>query len=255
MMRRFNGQIHQTVRWGALILGLGLAMGTSAADIEAYTEDWAPYNFEENGEVKGISTDILRAACAKAKLQCTFSMVPWARAYKTAQTQYQALAYTTARRPDRENEFLWVGPILPRTTWVYQTSATRTPVQNLGDLAKLRIGVVRGEAAEKDLLAAGVPATALSQQATNTDVLRMLRAGDVDAMVDTEVGMRWNMKTAGATMAGIIQTIKLTDAGGYYFAINPATPVTTVKKLQDAVDELRSKGKITKITRRYLGTP
>jgi len=243
-------------RWGGVtVLALATTLGAAGADLDAYTEDWAPYNFEENGKIRGISTDILRAACAKAKLECSIALVPWARAYKTAQTQYQALAFTTARKPDREHEFLWVGPILPRTTWVYQSAAGKTPAKNFGDLASLRIGVVRGEASQKDLLAAGVPASALVEQATNADVLRMLRSGAVDAMVDTEVGMRWNLKAAGANPAVVRQTLKLTDEGGYYFAINPATPTTTVKKLQDAVESLRNSGQITKITRNYLGAP
>ena len=255
MMSRFKRNSHQTARWGAMLLALSFAIGTRAADIEAYTEDWAPYNFEVNGEVKGISTDILRAACARAKLECKISMVPWARAYKTAQTQYQAMAYTTARRPDREGEFQWVGPILPRTTWVYQSSSTKTTVKSVGDLSKLRIGVVRGEAAAKDLLAAGIPSLALVEQATNSDVLRMLREGSVDAMVDTEVGMHWSLKATGTNAGSVRQTIKLTDEGGYYFAVNLATPAATVKKLQDAVDEMRHSGQITQITRRYVGGP
>ena len=250
-----TGYLHTLLHWGAVVLSFGLTMGATAADIEAYTEEWAPYNFEENGEVKGISTDILRAACAKAKLECSIALVPWARAYKTAQTEFQAMAYTTARKPDRENEFQWVGPILPRTTWIYQSASNKTPVREIGDLATLRIGVVRGEAAEKDLLAAGVPESALVEQATNADVLRMLRNGGVDAMVDTEVGMRWSLKSSGRASTVVRQTIKLTDEGGYYFALNPATPPATVKKLQDAVDALRSNGQLTKIARRYLGTP
>lgn len=254
-MQKLARRTVQGVPWSAFFLAWSLCTGASAADLEAYTEDWAPYNFAENGEVKGISTDILRAACSKAKLECTISLVPWARAYKTAQTQFQTLAYTTARKPDRENEFLWVGPILPRTTWLYQASTARKPIRRLGDLANLRIGVVRGEAAENDLLAAGVPPSALVEQATNADVLRMLRAGAIDAMVDTEVGMRWSLKTTGWANSSVRQTIKLTDEGGYYFAVNPATPSTTVRKLQDAVDDLRSKGQIAKITRRYLGAP
>ena len=255
MRRHDTGQLHRTIRRGALVLGLGFTLGCAAADLEAYTEDWAPYNFEENGEIKGISTDILRAACTKAKLECSIAMVPWARAYKTAQTQFQALAYTTARKPDRENEFQWVGPILPRTTWVYQAASAKAPIREIADLAKLRIGVVRGEAAKKDLLAAGVPESALVEQATNADVLRMLRTGGVDAMVDTEVGMRWSLKSAGRASSVVRQTIKLTDEGGYYFALNLATPPATVKKLQDAVDALRSSGQINAIARRYLGAP
>lgn len=233
-------------------VGLGLALNAHASDLNAYTEDWAPYNYEENGQVRGISTDILRAACSAAKLDCSIALVPWARAYKNASTEPKALAYTTARKPSREHEFAWVGPILPRSTWVYTREDGTAPPANAADLAKLRIGIVRGEAAEQDLLAAGVPAAALVAQPSNVDVLRMLLAGAVDAMVDTEIGMQWNLKNQGLTARSVQQAFKLTDEGAYYFAIHPGTPAQTVDKLQAAVDKLRASGQIQRITRRYL---
>lgn len=239
-----------------LSMGLGLALASAqASDLNAYTEDWPPYNFEENGQVRGISTDILRAACNSAKLECRIALVPWARAYKSASTEPKALAYTTARKPSREHEFSWVGPILPRSTWVYIRADGTAPPANAAELAKLRIGIVRGEAAENDLLAAGVTATALMAQPTNSDVLRLLLAGGVDAMVDTEIAMRWKLKNQGVAAHAVHPAFKLSEEGAYYFAINPTTPPQTVKKLQDAVDKLRASGQIAKITGRYLGGP
>lgn len=246
----FPAPLRRLILW----LGLGLALtGAHASDLHAFTEQWAPYNYEEDGQVHGISTDILRSACKVARLDCTIALVPWARAYKSASTEPKALAYTTARKASREHEFVWVGPILPRSTWVYTREGGMAPPASSADLAKLRIGIVRGEAAETDLIAAGVPSTALVAQPTNVDVLRMLLAGGVDAMVDTEVAMHWNLKSQGLTARSVHPAFKLTDEGGYYFAINPGTPPQTVKKLQEAVDKLRASGEITRITRRYLG--
>lgn len=237
-----------------IVLGAAIA-SASAADLNAYTEDWAPYNYEENGQVRGISTDILRAACTMAKLNCSIDLVPWARAYKAASTEPKALAYTTARKPSREHEFVWVGPILPRSTWVYTREGGTPAPASAADLAKLRIGIVRGEASEQDLLAAGVPASAFIAQPTNLDVLRMMLAGGLDAMVDTEVAMHWSLKKLGLSARSVHQAFKLTDEGAYYYALNPGTPAQTVERLQTAIDKLRANGQITRMTKRYLGTP
>ena len=111
------------------ILALGASWHAHAADLVAYTEEWAPYNFSANGSVQGISTDILRAACQSEKLDCDIQMVPWARAYKIASSTPNTLVFTTARKPSRESEFLWVGPILPRTTWVFGRANLETSVR------------------------------------------------------------------------------------------------------------------------------
>ena len=75
-----------TLRTLALLVAttLGSAWHAHAADLVAYTEEWAPYNFSEKGVVRGIATDILRAACSAEKLDCDIHMMPWARAYKSA---------------------------------------------------------------------------------------------------------------------------------------------------------------------------
>lgn len=241
-------------RLGALGAGLFMVLGAAAADLQAYTGDWAPYNFEEDGKVQGISTDVLRAACKLAKLDCSTEIVPWARGYKIATTEPSTLIYTTARKPAREQEFVWVGPILPRTTWIYVRNDPAVVTKTPGDIAKLNIGIVRGEASETDLLAAGLPESGITRQPTNADVIRLLRMGAIDGMVDTEVGMMWNLKTNDLRAHSVRQAYKLSDEGAYYYALNLATPPEKVKKLQSAVDKLRSSGEITRIVQRYIGT-
>ncbi len=236
---------------GALF-GLGVLGYASATQLTAYTEEWPPYNYAEGREVKGISTDILQAACEIAKLQCTFQVVPWARAYKTASHVPNTVVYTTARKPSREKEFLWVGPILPRTTWVYGNTAQTQSVRDFKDLAKIRIGVVREEAAQQDLEAVGVPPSAFTVQSSNADVLRTLINGSVDAMVDTEIGMAWSLRTAGIAPTTVTKLMKLSDDGAYYFALNLNSDAGMVKDLQAALDKLRSDGKIDAIQRQYI---
>lgn len=230
-----------------------LVLSAHAADLQAYTEDWPPYNFEENGTVRGISTDVLRAACGLAKLTCSVELVPWARAYKTAQTQPGTLAFTTARKPSREQEFAWVGPILPRATWIYVRAnlAQTTPL----DLSTLRFGVVRGEAATQDLLDRGVPPANLLEHATNMDVIRLLQSGSIDAMVDTEVSMLWSLRKMGLGANTVRKSLKLTDEGAYYFALNPATDSRTVQRLQSALDKLHSSGRVNRVVRGYTAEP
>lgn len=236
-------------------LAAALCVGTfplaHAADLQAYTEDWAPYNHLENGQVRGISSDALRAACALAQLSCAIELVPWARAYKSASMEPNTLVYTTARKPSREAEFLWVGPILPRATWVYLRNDPAVHATSATELAHLRVGVVRGEAAQQDLLGAGVPESALQAHATNADVFRLLRAGSLDAMVETEVGMQWTLRTLGLPSSTVRQAFKLSDEGAYYYALNRKTDPALVQRLQAAFEQLRASGQLQKIVRDY----
>lgn len=247
--------MHRALTLAAAAVVLSMAPA-HAADLTAYTEEWPPYNYSEGEAIKGISTDVLRALCEATKIDCEIRMVPWARAYRSASSQANNLVYTTARKPSREHEFIWIGPILPRTTWVYVRQGQEKSIRDMAELARHRIGVVRDEAAQQDLLAAGVPESALVLQASNTDVLRMMLGSSVDAMVDTEVGMQWNLRKVGVSPSAVSRLMKLSDEGAYYFALNLDSDPALARKLQGALDKLRHEGKIDAIARKYgTGTP
>jgi polar amino acid transport system substrate-binding protein len=237
--------------WVFLTWVLSACWPAYAADLTAYTEEWPPYSYAQGGEVKGISTDILREACALAKLDCAVQVVPWARAYKTAKLAPNTAVYTTARKAAREKEFLWVGPLLPRTTWVYVRGDMAAKIGDFQSLAQHRVGVVRDEAAQADLTAAGIPLSAIALQSSNAEVLRMLASGVVDAMVDTEIGMAWNLHSASLSPATVVRKMKLADDGAYYVALNLESDPALVRGLQTAVDKLRRSGKIDAIVRQY----
>lgn len=222
-----------------------------AADITAYTEEWPPYNFAEHGVVKGIATDILQAACSEAKLSCEFNLVPWARAVALVSSSPNTLLYTTARKPSREHDYLWVGPILPRTTWIYGKKESQQTIRTFKELAQHRVGVVRGEASVQDLLAAGVPEKSLVIDSSNALVLKLLAKGWADAMVDTEIGMAWNLKSADMPANQFAKLMKLADDGAYYFALNLKSDPALHDKLQKATDKLRKTGAIDRIVGSY----
>lgn len=246
--------LHRRLRLHSLAALLwALAAGVQAADLTAYTEEWAPYNFSEGGEIKGIGTEMLRAACAEARLSCDIHIVPWARAYALALNTPDTLVYTTARKPFREKSFVWIGPILPRTTWVWGRAAGERNgiVKTVRDLPQLRFGVVRGDATVQELLDAGVPQAQLMADSSNGAALRLLHSGWVDAMVDTEIGMAWTLRMAGLPASTVQPLIPLSEDAAYYFALNPQSKPGLAPRLQRALDTLRKSGKLDAIVKAY----
>lgn len=236
-------------RFVGLLVGSCVVASVGAQTLAAYTEEWAPYNFQEGPLVKGISADLLRESCEAARLRCNLQLMPWARAIKLVRGTPNTVLFTTARKPDRENDFLWVGPILPRSTWVYVRP--EIAAANVRELKTLRFGIVRDEAAQRDLLKAGVPPGAMVEDSSNTAILRLMLSGVVDAMVDTEVAMAWSVRNSGLDAATVVKHVKLTDEGAYYFALNLQSDPAVVERLQTALDKLRRQGRVEALVRRY----
>lgn len=234
---------------------LGLAAAVQAqgqADLVAYTEQWPPYNYEEQGQVKGFATELLRALCKEARLVCEIRLVPWARAMAHVRREPNSLIYSTARRPDREKQFIWVGPLAPRITWLWGRAGAEPLPHDARELPQYRFGVVRGEAAVQDLQAHGVPASSLAQDVSNAAVLKMLLSGWVDMVVDTELGMAWNLRLTQQPGTEVRRLFKLSDEGGFYYALNPHSEPTRVQALQAAFEKLRRNGQLDALLRPYL---
>ncbi len=227
----------------------------SAQELQAYTEDWPPYNYLQDGKVSGIASDILKEACALEKILCPVQLVPWARAYKTVQDTPNSLIYGIAKTPNREAQLLWVGPILPRTTWIYVRPEIAAKVKNLHDLDSLKIGMIRGEASVDELLNAGVSREAIVLFNSNNDVMRMFKLAKIDVLVNTEIGMAMNQKNFEIADNKVIRAMKFFDGGSIYFGLNLHSDPVLVEKLQNAVDKLKREGRIQMIIQHYTRKP
>lgn len=232
----------------AIVLPVGAA---KASIIKAYTEEWPPYNYLRDKEVAGISTDILRAACAIASLECQLQLVPWNRAYKTVQDNRNTLIYTIARIPSREHQFIWIGPILPRTTWIYARAEVADKIRSVKDLEQFKVGVIRAEASLVELTDAGVSSAPIRIFNSNNDEMRMLKLGQIDVVVNTEIGMAMNQKQYNIAATELVKLMKLYDGGALYFGMNLNSDPSLVEKLQSSVDKLRREGKLQAIVQHH----
>lgn len=222
-----------------------------AQELHAYTEDWPPYNYMHDGQVTGIITDILKEACAQEKMSCPIQLVPWARAYKTVQENANSLIYGIAKTTSRESQLLWIGPILPRTTWIFVRPELAQKLKALKDLDQLKIGMIRGEASVDELLQAGVRKDAITLFNSNNDLLRTFKAGKIDVLVNTEIGMEVNQKNFQIGDDQVKRAMKFFDGGSIYFGLNLQTDAVLVERLQNAVDRMRREGRVQTIVQQY----
>ncbi len=236
----------------AMLLAIWPAFSyAQTAEIQAYTEDWPPYNYQRDGVVTGIVTDILREACQLEKIQCPIQMVPWTRAYKTVQDNPNTLIFGIAKTPTREPQLLWVGPVLPRTTWIYVRPEHADKIHQITDLNQFKIGAIRGEASVDELMRAGVSKNAIVLFNSNSDVMRTYKLGKVDALVNTEIAMAVNQQNFQIPDDKIKRVIKSHDGGAIYFGLNLQTDPSLVERLQNAVERMKRDGRIQSIVQHY----
>ena len=80
----------------------------SGIPVKIVTEDLRPYNYLENGKLKGVGTEVVEAVLKELNLPLEIQVYPWARAFAIATNEPGTLIYTIGRSEERGN-FVSVG--------------------------------------------------------------------------------------------------------------------------------------------------
>ena len=118
-----------------------------AQTIHLKTEIYPPFNMSaEDGDIIGISTEIVEQLFKRAGVDYTLELLPWQRAFGMALEEENTAVFSTTRTAERESKFRWVGPIA-ENNWVFLAKKSRgISVANLEVAKSLRVGGYQGDA-------------------------------------------------------------------------------------------------------------
>jgi len=218
------------------------------------TENFPPYNMAVNGKnfaqednLDGIAVDIVREMFKRAGVNYSMTLrFPWERIYKLALEKPDYGVFVTARLPEREALFKWVGPIGP-DDWVLLGRGDSTiTLGSLAEAKQYKVGAYKGDAIADHLQQQGLlPVTVLRDQQN----ARKLMAGQIDLWATGDPAGRYLAKQEGVSG---LKTILRFDSAELYLALNKAVPDEVVQKLQAELQRMRDEGFVDDILNSYL---
>ncbi|SDU92900.1 substrate-binding periplasmic protein [Pseudomonas sihuiensis] len=234
----------------ALSCGLSLAR---AEPLVLLTENLPPFNMSVAGTnyarddgVTGISSDILRAVCERAQVQCQQILrFPWQRVYQQTLDDAGYGLFSTARTAEREGLFKWVGPIASNEWVLFSKGDSSIQLNSLDDARRYRIGGYKGDAKTQFLLDRGLEVQTALRDSEN---VKKLERGQIDLWVTSNQAGRFVARQEGLENLKVVQNLHTADL---YLALNLQTPDELVQKLQSALDSLRAEGALRSIEARY----
>ena len=238
---------------------LGLAASAHAEVSADYhvvllTENFPPYNMAINGKnfarednLDGIAVDIVREMFKRAGIQYSMTLrFPWERIYKLALDKPGYGVFVTARLPEREASFKWVGPIGPDDWVLLARGDSPISLGSLGEARQYRVGAYKGDAIAQHLEEQGLqPITALRDQLN----AKKLMEGQIDLWATGDPAGRYLAKQEGVSG---LKTILRFDSAELYLALNKEVPDEVVRKLQTELDKMRGEGFVDDILNGYL---
>lgn len=234
-----------------ILMTLWLATALSlASEFTIITEEYPPFNYTNNKELTGVSTDILEEMCKRLNHPFTPEVLPWARGYLMAKTKDNIILYSTTRIPSREKLFKWVGPLVTNHLGFFIKRGSGVKIENYEDAKKLTaIGIYKDDVAELHLKEKGFS----NLDSVTDDVLnaKKLVIGRIDAWYTGVIQGYYR-----ASQAGVVERVeniyKDQKPMELYLAFSKTTDDTVIATWQDTLDAMIKDGTYDRILEKYL---
>jgi polar amino acid transport system substrate-binding protein len=220
---------------GRYIPSVGLAR------LSYLTEEWAPFNYAENGVPSGIGVEILEAIFRTMDVNRTradVQIVPLSEGFRQAQGTNTVL-FSIVKSPEREPLYQWAGPFTRARFVVWAPVSKNITIATPADMNRYRIGAVKGTIENTLLANEGVNASQVTNGLVPADLIRMLEDGRIDLWATGDVTGRYELKVAGANPDEyeIVHTLSEND---FYFIFSRDVPRDLVGAFSDAIETVKN---------------
>jgi len=232
-----------------LLLAFALAAAPAFA-LTIATEDSPPSTIVKGDALSGVSVEIVREIQKRVGDHTHIDVFPWARAYSMATTTPDFILFATTRTPEREPLFQWIGPIFS-IKWGF--FAMRSKARPLGSLEEAKAGVIIGtykdDAREQFLKSQGF--TNLESSSSQMLNIMKLKAGRIDLLVSTNIGVATMPETAGLKPGDLVNVFTFKDVD-MYIAFSKGSDEATVAAWKNAFEDMLDDGTLAAIHARWL---
>ena len=135
-----------------ILLAISVVLFSSQAfadnSIRLMTEEFAPYQFYEgagnNRIITGISIEIVQAIQKQIGNSDAIKVLPWSRALKLLAKKKNSALFSTARTPEREDTYKWVGPLAKLEIVFFKKTGSNVSFKSMEGAKKVaKIGVTK----------------------------------------------------------------------------------------------------------------
>ena len=239
-----------------ILVSLSFITFMQANDIKMMTENYPPYNMEIDGELQGLSIDVIESMLKQMHLKkdkYDIELLSWSKGYSSALNIKDNMVFSTTRTKSRENLFKWVGPISKTTIGIISLKSKNIVIKNISDLEKYKIGAIKKDIGETLLLENKIPRNNIDSidgiNSLATSFYKLERDKIDMFSYETKVA-KYSAELNGYDVSEY-EVIHILENNQLYFAFNKQTSDDIINKWQKALDTIKSNGTYDKIIKKY----
>ncbi len=105
------------------------------------TQDFPPFSYKIDDEVKGPGVDIIEAVCKKINQECSFRLVPWTRAQKEVEAGKANAMFVIGWNKAREKWLYFSPPIMKTEYGFFVKDDNPLIFKDISDIKGYKVGV------------------------------------------------------------------------------------------------------------------
>lgn len=217
------------------------------------TEEYKPLNYSEAGAVKGLGPELLSIICDKLNIPFEVEVLSWSEAITQAQTDPQAVLFSTILTPERKDHFNWAGPYASLDWRFYSSSSNSIDIQTLADARQVEsIGVIRDFSIEEFLVDEGF--TNLVYVDDEAEAFQKLLDGTIHLFPSNDITAKASLQSINRSFYDVKPLLSL-QTSLVYFAFNKSIPEMVISDFQQELDKLKTNGTLEALHQSHMQKP
>lgn len=219
--------------------------GTAHAEtLKLLTEEYPPYNFHENGTIRGASVEQAELIMKALGIEYSLEILPWARALSLTENQPRTCLFTTGHDDARDKRFKWVEPLLIDHMVMVRKAGSGVNPANIEEAKRFTVGTQREDFSANFLTKNNFPKIDLAADMETT--VKKLLSDRIDLMMTSKKTFETMHDQGKALESALVLEGKL-----YGFACNLDLPDDLIVKMQAQLDALIGNGTQDRIMAKY----
>jgi len=217
--------------------------------ITIYTEDWPPFTFEEDGQLKGFSVEVVRAIQDKVHDTTPIQIAPWTRGYHEALANPNVILLAMIRSKEREKLFTLLGPLGETEIALYGLAKPRFPINSIASgKSSLLVAALQDSIYSSALKDAGFKN--IEHTKNPEQEARQLAAGRVDLIATDPCVIKAAFKKIGRSDLELKKYLTIAKSE-VYISFSKGTKPDIILKWKNALKEIKQDGTFAKLAHKW----
>jgi len=217
-----------------------------------YTEDWVPFQYEEDGQLTGFAVELLNKILylsGSSQNNSEMEIIPWVRAVNSLANE-NTIVFSMTKTEERIPKYQWVGPIYNITNTVIVKVDSKIEATDFNQTNDLSTALIKGDLGFEFLGDLNIDSGNIDEVGNGNSPLLMLHNARIDFVIDNWLNFK-EIAARNSIPISEFKPILILDSNAISYAISKPTNTNVVNKLNTILKQFKETKEYSQLLTKY----